>query len=109
MVVSDLVVSISVPFTEYKTRKVAFSQFLFLIHIGKRLSHPRPNGDPTAIYTHNNITYITNERTGEEVTSYANPIPLDPVPITPEMQKEHNKAVSEIQQDKTKWKSNTVI
>ncbi len=72
-------------------------------------SHPRPNGDPTAIYRWKDIVYITNERTGEEVTSYAVPFKLDTVPISEQTVREHNEASKVIQKDKSMWNSNTVI
>ena len=60
-------------------------------------------------YTYENISYIVNEYTGEEVTSFAKPIVLDCVPITKEMVEHHQKAEATIARDKTKWTSNTVI
>jgi len=74
-----------------------------------RSSHSRPNGNPTALYTYNNIVYITDEITGEEVTSYAIPISLEPVPISSYLRNDQEEAVRLIQSDKSKWKSNTVI
>jgi Mg-chelatase subunit ChlD len=72
--------------------------------------HPRPqNGDPTAIYTYNGIKYIVNERTGEEVTSYAVPLQLEYIPVTKKMQKEYDAAVAKIKSNKNAWLSNTVI
>lgn len=69
----------------------------------------RSNGDPTSIYTHKNIVYITNDLSGEEVTSYALPIVLDKVNITDTMQRQHDKAVMGVEFNKKRWKSNTVI
>ena len=60
-------------------------------------------------YIYENITYVVNEYTGEEVTSFAKPIVLDCVPITKEMVEHHQKAEATIARDKTKWTSNTVI
>lgn len=71
--------------------------------------HRQANGDPAAKYTWKNIVYVTNEKTNEEITSYAVPIKLDPVPITSEMRHRHDKAKSTLHKDKTKWQSNTVI
>lgn len=59
----------------------------------KRSSHPRPNGNPTAVYTHENIVYVTNEITGEEVKSYAIPIPLELVLISSDLRKDQEQAV----------------
>ena len=67
------------------------------------------NRNHAAAYTYNGIVYVTNERTGEEITSYATPIHLDHVRITSEMQDSHVKATQIIADDKTKWNSNTVI
>jgi Mg-chelatase subunit ChlD len=70
---------------------------------------PRPNGDPTAIYTYKDIKYIVNEITGEEVTSYTVPLKLECIPITRKMQKDYDDAVVKINSDKNAWLSNTVI
>jgi hypothetical protein len=69
----------------------------------RKSTHPRPNGDPAAIYTYSDIVYITNEATGEEVTSYAVPLLLRPVPIGPAMQ-----AQLEVQQNRSPSKSGLV-
>ena len=69
----------------------------------------RRNGDATSRYTYKNIVYITNDITGEEVTSYALPIVLEKVDITDIMQKQHDTAVLNIESHKKRWKSNTVI
>jgi Alpha-kinase family len=77
---------------------------------GTRTStHPRPNGDPVGIYTYKDIVYIVNERTMEEVTTYATPFELDKVNITSGMQNEHDNAVWQLQNDRNCWKSHTVI
>lgn len=75
----------------------------------KKYSHRRPNGDPVAIYTYEDIVYITNDVTGEEVTSYAIPIDIDLVPISIEMKEEYTRSKQIIQEEKSKWKSNTCI
>jgi hypothetical protein len=75
----------------------------------RETGHPRPNGDPTAKYTYNDIVYIVNECTKEEVTSYAMPFPLDKVVISPAMEKEHRQAQKRLKHDLDSWKSNTVI
>jgi hypothetical protein len=62
----------------------------------RRPSHRRPNGDPTAIYTYNNITYVVNEITYKEVTSYAKPIELECVPVTKKMELDHKLACNRI-------------
>jgi hypothetical protein len=38
-------------------------------------------GCPTSRYVFNDITYIVNDYSGEEITSYAKPLTLDKVPI----------------------------
>jgi Mg-chelatase subunit ChlD len=67
------------------------------------------NGDPTGIYTYKGISYVVNERTGEEVTSYTVPLELECIPVTEKMQKEYDDAVVKIKADKNAWLSNTVI
>lgn len=65
-------------------------------------THPRPNGDPTSIYTYKDIVYITNDVTGEEVTAYPKPIQLEmnayfcSQPVQQQLGREH-------------WTSNTVL
>lgn len=69
----------------------------------------RHRGHKTAMYTHEGITYIRDERTGQEVTSWATPLKLDSVPVSDEMLREYNSAFTKIQTDKDAWLSNTVI
>jgi Mg-chelatase subunit ChlD len=78
-------------------------------HGTRQSTHPRPNGDQTAKYTHNDITYIVNENTGEEVTTYATPVELDPVPITTESILQHKRAAERIKRDLNSWTSNVVL
>ena len=78
-------------------------------HGERKESHPTRSGDPTAIYTHKDIVYITNERTGEEITSYTLPLQLDYVPIDDDMLKAHNMALRKIRHDRNSWLSNTVM
>jgi len=69
----------------------------------------RPNGDSTSKYTYKDIVYIVNDRTSEEVTSYAVPIQLDVVPINSDMEMKHTTARKKLQADLHSWTSNTVI
>jgi Mg-chelatase subunit ChlD len=79
-------------------------------HGARVKGYPRPqNGDPTGKYTYKGISYIVNERTGEEVTSYTVPLKLECIPITEKMQNEYDDAVVKIKLDKGAWLSNTVI
>lgn len=78
-------------------------------HGSRRSSYPRPNGDPTAVYKYNDIVYVVNERTREEITCYARPLQLDCVPISQAMLLAHERAASRIQRDLSCWTSNTVI
>jgi Mg-chelatase subunit ChlD len=75
----------------------------------RQSTHPRPNGDRVAKYTYNDITYIVNENTGEEVTTYATPVELDPVPITSSSMLQHKRAVEQIKGDLNSWTSNVVL
>ena len=72
-------------------------------------THPRHNGDRTSMYEHKDIVYIVNEVTGEEVTSYAKPLKLDPVPVDATLRKQHETAKSRIRENLDSWTSNTVI
>lgn len=78
-------------------------------HGVKHGNHPTRDGDPTAKYTYKDIVYFVNERTGEEITSYAIPLKLDPIPITGKMQNEHDSAQKTIRKNLDYWTSNTVI
>jgi len=75
----------------------------------KSYSIKRSNGDPTAVYEYKDIVYVINDTTGEEITSYAFPILLEPVPISTEMKRNYEDAIHLIKSDKSRRKSNTVI
>jgi hypothetical protein len=80
------------------------------IKYGDRVgAHPRPNGDQTAKYTYRNITYIVNEVTGQEITAYAKPLELDCVPISRQMEIDHEEAEKQLQEDLNCWTSNCVM
>lgn len=72
-------------------------------------AYPRPNGDRTYKYTYKDIVYIVNNVTGEEVTSYAVPVKLDPVRVTPEMKRKHVFMRRRIQAELSIWTSNSVL
>jgi len=55
------------------------------------------------------FVYIVNERTGEEVTSYAVPLQLDPVPETPALRQQHQHAQTQIRRNLACWTSHTVM
>lgn len=71
--------------------------------------YPRPNGDPTSKYTYQDIVYIVNDRSGEEITSYAIPIKLDLFPVTEKMVQDHEWAYKRAKSDLDSWTSNTVL
>jgi Mg-chelatase subunit ChlD len=80
------------------------------IKYGKRYNYfPRRNGDDCSKYVYNDITYIVNEVTREEITSYAKALELEPVPETAAMRESHERAVERIQNDLDCWTSNTVF
>ena len=60
-------------------------------------------------YTYRDIVYIVNETTKAEVTCYARPITLDPIPISPTIQKSFNEARIKVRHDLNSWTSNTVM
>jgi Mg-chelatase subunit ChlD len=72
----------------------------------RRRGRNRPNGDPTSVYTYNDITYIVNDKTGEEVTCYATPIAVSPVPISSELHDAHTRALARPPET---WLSHTVL
>ena len=75
-------------------------------------SRPWPwkhNGCPTTGYTYKDITYIVNDYTDEEVTSYAVPLKLDLVPVSADMRENHKRAYIKVQDDLDMWTSNTVL
>jgi Alpha-kinase family/von Willebrand factor type A domain len=63
------------------------------------------------IYKHDHIVYIVEEshRLKREVTCYAEPLTLEKVPVTLEMEKAHNHAMKMIRKDFNYWTSNTVM
>lgn len=75
----------------------------------RRGTHPRPNGDRSGKYTYKGIVYILNEVTGEEITCYAEPIGLEPVPLTEQMLRDHYRAMIILQNRMESWTSNSVI
>jgi hypothetical protein len=79
----------------------------------RRPGRTRRNGDTTSMYQYKDITYIMNDVTGEEITSYAASIPLDPIPWTPERKLEERQArslrESHPPDDTSWWLSNTVL
>lgn len=71
---------------------------------------PRPRtGNQTSVYTYKDITYIVDDCTGEEVTSYALPIKLDPINIDSPLLLEHDKYLRQVKNDLDCWTSHTVI
>jgi hypothetical protein len=72
-------------------------------------TRPRLNGDRTSMYIYKDIIYIVNEVTGEEVTSYANSLELEPVPTSVEMERAQEQAFARIQSDIDSWTSNSVL
>jgi Mg-chelatase subunit ChlD len=80
------------------------------IKYGKRFNYfPRRNGDECSRYVYNDITYIVNEVTREEITSYAKALELETVPESAAMRESHERAVERIQNDLDSWTSNTVF
>ena len=69
----------------------------------------RKDGSPTALYTYKNITYIVNEATYDEVTSYAVPLKLDPVPLAASAQATHDLVKAQNKSNPSRWTSNTVL
>jgi Alpha-kinase family len=77
---------------------------------GKRTKNKWPHKRcPTSRYYYKDITYIVNDYTGEEVTSYAKPLILQKVPATATRLIEHDKAQMLAWKDPNSWTSNTVI
>jgi len=62
---------------------------------------------PTAIY--NDITYIVDEKTKEEVTSYARPLKLEPVSLSSKMPLQHEIAQLAIHANLDSWTFHTVM
>lgn len=71
--------------------------------------YPRPDGSPTGIYTYKDIMYIVEEATYDEVTSYAIPIVLDPVPLASQAEAAHSLAKAKNDKNPSRWTSNTVL
>jgi len=62
---------------------------------------------PTATY--NDIMYIVDKKTKEEVTSYARPLKLEPVPLSSTMPLQHEIAQLAIHANLDLWTSHTVM
>jgi Mg-chelatase subunit ChlD len=66
--------------------------------------------DPNVVrYTYNDFVYIVNKQSGKEVTCYAVPLKLTPVPLPNRMKTYHNQAVHKVKNDLDSWTSNTVL
>jgi len=110
-------VSSSIPFVETQHGRERRKQrgidkkdlFAAMKHGKKRPYWTAPNGDPRAAYQYKDITYIVNETTGEEVTCYAKPICLEPVPVSRALERQHNRAQGKIWQNLDCWTTNTVL
>ena len=77
---------------------------------GRRYNNrPRPNGDRTARYVYNDITYIVNEITGEEITCFAKVLELEEVPLTAHMRFDYTRAYLSIRENLHSWTSNSVL
>jgi Alpha-kinase family len=71
---------------------------------------PRPKtGHPTSVYTYKDITYVVNDITGEEITSYAVPLKLDAVRLEESYVLEHENYRRKVKSDLDCWTSHTVI
>ena len=72
--------------------------------------HSSRRNDPNVYrYSYNDIHYIVNDTTKEEITCYTTPITLEPVLITEQMEEMHLQAIQTIQEDLNSWTSHTVM
>jgi hypothetical protein len=60
-------------------------------------------------YTYKDIVYVVDEASNKEVTCYAHPMKLVPVPLPPGMETFHNVAIKKTRSDLNSWTSNTVM
>ena len=60
-------------------------------------------------YTHNDIVYIVDEKTGAEVTCFATPLKLEPVTLDAQTIISHNRDSLKVIVDRDCWTSNTVM
>jgi von Willebrand factor type A domain len=60
-------------------------------------------------YTYKDIVYIVNSRTQTEITCYARPTVLTPIPITTQMEIVAEKDIQKVQNDLDCWTSHTVM
>ena len=67
------------------------------------------NGKRTWKYVLGDITYVVEQGTFEEVTSFAKPIRLAPVPISNQLRAEIDVYKRRVKSSPSEWKSNTVI
>jgi len=80
-----------------------------LKHGTREAGYNRPDGSPTGVYTYKNIMYIVNESTYDEVTAYAVPLVLDPVPLPAQAEEVHKLAKKKNRDIPSRWTSNTVL
>jgi hypothetical protein len=69
----------------------------------------RPDGSCTSKYTYNDIVYIVNDATAEEITSYAVPLTLEPVPLPESAEVIHTLTRDKLLSKPSSWTSNTVL
>ena len=60
-------------------------------------------------YTFANIVYITDEASTTEVTSWVEPVRVDPVPVSPTMLIAHEAACKMVCETPQAWTSHTVL
>jgi hypothetical protein len=78
-------------------------------HGSRVAGYPRPDGSPTGMYTYKHIVYIVNEVTDGEVTSYAVPLVLEPVPLAAQAKEAHKVLKERNARNPSRWTSNTVL
>jgi hypothetical protein len=67
------------------------------------------NGHSTSCYIYKEITYVVDDYTGEEVTSYAQPLKLDLVQLDRSYLLSHDEYAKKVKSDLTCWTSHTVV
>ncbi|GAX29515.1 hypothetical protein FisN_36Hu009 [Fistulifera solaris] len=72
-------------------------------------NRPRPNGDQTAKYVYNDITYIVNEVTREEITCYAKPLELEEIRLPRQMLVDYLATRRKVKGNPNFWTSNSVL
>lgn len=79
------------------------------LELAKRKGKKRRGLHGRIIYEYQDISFVVDARTGEEVTSWSRSEKIRRVQITPAVQESHDKALQLIKKSPANWRSTTVV